>query len=90
MKIKIGQLKKIILPLLLFISLCFNILYLFNIIDFKINLIPYKTQELQNKTFKQFIDSPINSIDSIRNDDTVERIKPKIAPDDTLKMRRIY
>ena len=75
MKTEISQLKKIILSLLLFISLCFNILYLFNIIDFKINLIPSKTQELQNKTFKKFIDSPIIPFDSIH----------KITPNDTLK-----
>jgi hypothetical protein len=75
MKTEISQLKKIILPLLLFISLCFNILYLFNIIDFKINLIPSKTQELQNKTFKKFIDSPIIPFDNII----------KITPNDTLK-----
>ncbi len=73
MKTGKGQLKKIILPLLLFISLLFNILYLFNIIDFKIDLIPSKTQELQDRTFKKFIDSPI--IDSIL----------KIEPNDTLK-----
>jgi hypothetical protein len=75
MKTEIGQLKKIILPLLLFISLCFNILYLFNIIDFRINLIPSKTQELQNKTFKKYIDSPIIPFDSIL----------KFTPNDTLK-----
>ena len=75
MKTEIGQLKKIILPLVLFISLCFNILYLFNIIDFKINLIPSKNQEFQNKTFKKFIDSPIIPLDSIF----------KITPNDTLK-----
>jgi hypothetical protein len=73
MKTEKGQLKKYILPLLLFISLCFNILYFFNILDFKINPIPSKTQELQDRTFKKFIDSPI--IDSIL----------KITPDDTLK-----
>ena len=75
MKTEISQLKKIILPLLLFISLCFNILYLFNIIDFKINVIPSKPQELQNKTFKKFIDSPIIPLDSIL----------KITPNDPLK-----
>ena len=75
MKTEISRLKRIILPLLLIISLCFNILYLFNIIDFKLNLIPSKTQELQNKTFKKFIDSPIIPLDSIH----------KITPDDTLK-----
>ena len=90
MKIKIGQSKKVILPLLLFISLCFNILYLFDIIDFKINPIPSKTQELQNKTFKQFWDSPIIRLDSVRNNDTVERFKPKIEFNDTLKIKRIY
>jgi hypothetical protein len=77
MKIKTGQLKKIILPLLLFISLCFNILFLFNLIDFKISLSPSKTQELQNKTFKQFEDSPIIPFDSII----------KIRPNDTLKKK---
>lgn len=75
MKIKLGQLKKIILPLLLIISLCFNILYLFNVIDFKINLIPSRTQELQNKTFKQFIDSPL-PYDTIRVNDSIYRYKP--------------
>ena len=75
MKTEKSQLKKIILPLLLIISLCFNILYLFNIIDFKLNLIPSKTLELQNKTFKKFIDSPIIPLDSIF----------KITPNDTLK-----
>jgi hypothetical protein len=93
MKIKTGKLKKIILPLLFFISLCFNILYLFNIIDFKINLKPSGTKELQNKTFKQFWDSPIVTIDSIRdlrNNDTVERFKPEIEPGDTLKIQHIY
>ncbi len=75
MKIKIGQRKKIILPILLFISLFFNILYLFDIIDIKINLSPSKNQKLQNKTFKNFIDSPI--IDSII----------KIEPNDTLKKK---
>ena len=75
MKTEKSQLKRIILPLLLIISLCFNILYLFNIIDFKLNLIPSKTQELQNKTFKKFIDSPIIPLDSIF----------KITPNDTLK-----
>ena len=59
MKIKIGHCKKIILPILLFISLCFNILYLPDIIDVKINLSTSKNQKLQNKTFKKFIDSPI-------------------------------
>ncbi len=75
MKTEIGQRKKIILPLVLFISLCFNILYLFNIIDFEINLIPSKNQEFQNKAFKKFIDSPIIPLDSIF----------KITPNDTLK-----
>jgi hypothetical protein len=75
MKIKISQRKRIILPILLFISLCFNILYLFDIIDIKINLSPSKNQKLQNKTFKKFIDSPI--IDSII----------KIEPNDTLKRK---
>ena len=75
MKIKIGQRKKIILPILLFISLCFNILYLFDLIDIKINLSPSKNQKLQNNTFKKFIDSPI--IDSII----------KMEPNDTLKKK---
>lgn len=73
MKIKIGQCKKIVLPILLFISLFFNLLYLFDIIDIKINLSPSKNQKLQNKTIKKFIDSPI--IDSI------------IKPNDTLKIK---
>ena len=77
MKIKIGQRKKIILPILLFISLYFNILYLFDIIDIKINLSPSKNQKLQNKTFKKFIDSPIIPIDSII----------KIERNDTLKKK---
>jgi hypothetical protein len=75
MKIKIGQRKKIILPILLFISLCFNILYLFDLIDIKINLFPSKNQKLQNNSFKKFIDSPI--IDSII----------KMEPNDTLKKK---
>jgi len=75
MKTEIIQLKNIIFPLVLFISLCFNILYLFNIIDFKINIISSRTQELQNKTFKKFIDSPIIPFDRIHI----------ITPDDTLK-----
>ena len=75
MKIKISQRKKIILPILLFVSLFFNILYLFDIIDVKINFPPSKNQKLQNKTFKKFIDSPI--IDSII----------KIEPNDTLKKK---
>jgi hypothetical protein len=75
MKIKIGQRKKIILPILLFLSLCFNILYLFDIIDIKINLPPSKNQKLQNNSFKKFIDSPI--IDSII----------KMEPNDTLKKK---
>jgi hypothetical protein len=75
MKTKLGQFKKIILPILLFISLCFNILLLLNRIDFKINHIPSKTQELQNKSFKKFIDSPTIPFDKI----------PKITPNDTLK-----
>lgn len=73
MKINIGQSKKIILPILLFISLWFNLLYLFDIIDIKINLSPSKNQKLQNKTFKKFVDSPI--IDSI------------IKPNETLKKK---
>ena len=74
MKIKIGQRKKIILPILLFLSLCFNILYLFDIIDIKINLSPSKNQKLQNKTFKKFIDSPIiDSIIKIEHNDTLKK-----------------
>jgi hypothetical protein len=76
MKVKTGQSKKVILPLLLFISLCFNILYPFNIIDFRINLFPAKTQELQNKTFKHFWDSPIIYTDSIISIDNVDSVKP--------------
>lgn len=68
----IGHFKKTILPVLLFISLCFNILYIFNIIDFKISPSLSKTQEFKNKTFKKFIDSPIIPFDSLhiimRND----------------------
>jgi len=77
MKIKIGHYKKIVLPILLFISLCFNILCLFNIIDIKINPSPSKNQKLQNKTLNKFIDSPIITIDSII----------KIERNDTLKKR---
>ena len=74
MKIKIGQRKKIILPILLFISLCFNILYLFDIIDIKINLPPSKNQKVQYKTFKKFIDSPIiDSIIKIELNDTLKK-----------------
>jgi hypothetical protein len=89
MKIKTGQIKKIFLPLLLFISLCFNILYFLNIIDIRINLVPSKAQELQNKTLKRFIDSPILP-ETIRINDSVEEIKPKIEPGDTMKIHRIY
>ena len=88
MKIKIGLLKKIILPFLLFISLCFNILYLFNIIDIRINLIPSGSQKFQNKTFKRFIDSPILQ-ETIRIDDSVEGSKPNIEPGDTLNIKHI-
>ena len=77
MKIKVGQLKKVILPLLLLISLCFNILYLFNIIAVRINLLPAKTQESQYKTFKHFWDSPGAQTDTIRNNDSIDRFKPK-------------
>ena len=77
MKIKIGQCKKVILPILLFISLCFNILYLFDIIDIEINLSPSKNQKLQHKTLKKFIDSPIIPFDSIM----------KIELNDTLKRK---
>lgn len=88
MKIKRGQLKKRFLPLLLFISLCFNILYFLNIIDIGINFIPSKTHGSQNKSFKRFIDSPILP-EIIRINDTVEGIKPNIEPGDTLKIQRI-
>ena len=89
MKIKIDQLKKIILPLLLSISLCFNILYLFNIIDIRINLIPSATQKLPSKTFKHYWDSPIVQPWSIRINDSLDRNKFKINPDDTLKIKPI-
>lgn len=76
MKIKIGQHKKLILPILLFISLCFNILYLFDLIDIKINLFPSKNQKLHNNTFKKFIDSPIKgSITKIDLNDTLKKNK---------------
>lgn len=75
MKIKKGHCKKIILPILLFISLCFNILYLPDIIDVKINLSTSKNQKLQNKTFKKFIDSPI--IDSIIKTEHNNTLKEK-------------
>jgi hypothetical protein len=77
MKIKVVQLKKTILPLLLLISLCFNILYLFSIIDVKIHLLPTKTQESQYKMFKHFWDSPCAQPDTIRNNDSIDRFKPK-------------
>jgi hypothetical protein len=77
MKIKISQRKKIILPILLFISLFFNILYLFDIIDIKINLSPSKNQKLQHKTLKKFIDSPIIPIDSIMQIELNDTLKRK-------------
>ena len=76
MKTKFSLSKKTIIPLILFISLCFNILYLFNIIDIKINLFPSKNQNLQNKTIKKFIDSPISPAHSnieIELNDTLKK-----------------
>jgi hypothetical protein len=89
MKIKIGRSKEVILLLSLFISLVLNILYLFNIIDFKINIISSKTEELQHKTFKHFIDSPLPN-DKIRVLDSMERFKPKIKSSDTLEIKQKY
>jgi hypothetical protein len=54
MSIEIKQLKKLILPTLLFISISFTLLYLFGIIDFKTG------HEPENQFLKfNFIDSPI-------------------------------
>jgi hypothetical protein len=89
MKIKLDRPKKIILPLLLFISLCFNILYFFNIIDIRINLIPSATQKLPNKTFKHYWDSHIDQPETIRINDSLDRNKLKINPADTLKIKSI-
>jgi len=56
MRIEIKQLKKLILPILLVISICFNLLYLFDIIEFKIG------HESENQFLKfDFIDSPIKT-----------------------------
>jgi hypothetical protein len=61
MRNEIKQPKKLVLPILLVISICFNILYLFGIIDFKIRLIPQKTHQVGKQFLKHnFIDSPIH------------------------------
>jgi hypothetical protein len=75
MKIKAGPLKRITLPLLLFTSLVINVLFLFNIINTKINLEPPTTKKLQNKTIKHFWDSPIIYPDTIRSIDSVDSVK---------------
>lgn len=61
MRIEIKQLKESVLPVLLAISICCNILYLFGIIEFKIRLLPQKTHEIEKQFLKHnFIDSPIH------------------------------
>jgi len=62
MDIKPDKVIKKIVIIGLIISLSLNLLYLFDLIDFKIDLKP-KSQELRDKTFYQFWDSPI--IDTI-------------------------
>jgi hypothetical protein len=83
MKIKIDQPKSLILPIVLFLSLCLNLLYLFNMIDFKIYPAPPKTQELQNHIFKtNYIDAPI---ERRRNIDSINKLK--IIPGDMHKIK---
>ena len=81
MRIAIKQPKKLILPIVLALSICINLLYLFRIIEFKIGLFPRKTQELEKQNMKpNFIDSPIEYDKG--------KIKKFINPADSLKTRR--
>jgi hypothetical protein len=77
MEIRISQFRKLVFPLLFIISLCFNILFLLNLITFRINLFPSRDKELHIKTFKNFWDSPIVNPDSIIKNDSINRFKPK-------------
>lgn len=54
---KTDQSKKILL--LLILSVCINLLYFFNILNFKIPLLPSKDQTIKNEEVHQFIDSPL-------------------------------
>jgi hypothetical protein len=71
MKNENNQSKKIILPLILSVSISINLLYFFNILNFKFPLLPSKGQTIKNQEVHQFIDSPLDTFrvkDSIRID----------------------
>ena len=70
MKEKLKELKKLIIPLLLFISISLNLLYFFNILNFRIFLIPPKAQEIQNQKMPNYIDSPPEYLKIIPNIDS--------------------
>lgn len=57
MKDETDQSKKILL--LLILSVCINLLYFFNILNFKIPLLPSKDQAIKKEEVHQFIDSPL-------------------------------
>jgi len=84
MKEKLIQSKRLILPVLLFISLCLNFLYLFNIIHQKIILIPPKVQEIQKHNMPNYIDSPI---ENFKKQDSIKRLKKIVIPNDTIKIK---
>jgi hypothetical protein len=87
MKEKLNQPKKLILPVILFISLSINLLYFFNVLNLKIFLIPSKSQEIQNQKMPNYIDSPI--IKS-RNLDSLKRLERIVRPNDSLRIKRQF
>jgi hypothetical protein len=86
MKENLKQSRKIILPLLLSISVCINLLYFFSILNLKIPLVPSNNQENQNREMFKYIDSPIPRL---RDQDSLNRFK-FIKPSDSIRIRRNF